>query len=320
MKWPLCLPALLLASPVALAAPPARRATRASSPPASPSPDTSVPPANEPKAAEPQSGEPKTSPADGPSVENSPKASEPVPETSEPTPGDSSASEPPLASEPAESSPPTDEQPVDPVVVPESIPEEGVAPPVAPPPSEPVAEPSSGPIDNLSGHLRVGAAILGTIYGGDPSPPLTYGSANSLGPALDIGLGVGRNVALGLYGSLGWLSEGSSCKPCSATSATGGAFVRYHLVQGLRLDPWISYGLGVRSFQITEGGTTSDVVALEWLRARVGTDWFLAKNVAFGPFLDLSLASSLSSPRGDAGQVLWEVGLGFRLALDVGLF
>jgi len=267
---------------------------------------------------------PATSEA-APSPVASASANETVPDSTEPAPGtDDSATPPdPAAAPPAElDTPPSAEPSAEPPVG-QPLPTEPSTTDLPAAPEATVAAPASeskaDDIDTLAGHLRLGAAIYGTISGGDPSPPLNYGSTNSIGPALDLGFGVSRNVALGLYGAFGWFSPGSNCEGCSARAITGGAFVRYHLVQGLRLDPWISYGVGVRSLQITDDNQVSDVVALEWLRARVGTDWFLAKNVAFGPFLDLGLSSTLSAPRGDAGQVMWEVGLGFRLALDVGL-
>ncbi len=58
-----------------------------------------------------------------------------------------------------------------------------------------------------------------------------------LGVAGDLGFGLSRSVVIGAWGT--FASYGSN-----GTSFGVGPFVRYHLVQGVRFDPWIFLGAG----------------------------------------------------------------------------
>jgi hypothetical protein len=170
----------------------------------------------------------------------------------------------------------------------------------------------------LLGHFRLGVALTGSASGGDFGTTLRYGSTLGAGAAFDLAFGISESAMLGLHGSLGWFGAGSECSNCSFLSPSGGAFIRYHLVHGLRLDPWISYGLGVRAFDTSGPNAAGSALAFEWMRATVGADWFASKNLAFGPFLELRLATTTSTTHGDSGQTLYEGNLGLRVALGLG--
>jgi hypothetical protein len=295
MKWPSCLLILTLGPHLAQAETPASPAAGekpvevpAPSPPEAASPAPTQPPA----VAAPDAGAPAAPDAGPPAT--APNAA----------PGLAAAFTPsaqPTTAPPASNAPPA--------AVPES---QAVATSAEPTPSL-----ARAPADEIRHHFRVGVAIVGNVAGGDPSETVSYGGTAGGGPALDLGFGVTSNVMLGLYGTLTWLDDGSNCPSCSALAAGGGAFVRYHLVQGLRIDPWIAYGAGVRSYEIQRPNETNSAFAIEWMRASVGADWNITRHTAVGTFLDLRLGTTTSTSGGDAGGMLYEGALGLRFAFDI---
>ena len=115
-----------------------------------------------------------------------------------------------------------------------------------PPPEEDETSPLIPPAeDNLGGHLVIALSPAVTIPGGsfDRSQP-----ASRLGPGwgagADIGFGINRAVALGVYGQYFAHRAGSGSARVTASHFAVGPFVRYHVVQGLRFDPWILVGAG----------------------------------------------------------------------------
>ncbi len=139
-----------------------------------------------------------------------------------------------------------------------------------------------------------------------------------LGTGLDAALGVNRNVALGLYADLLPMRDPASCPDCSPVSLGGGAFVRYHLVQGLKFDPWASYGVGFRTLGISPDGNTERYVGVEWLRITFGGDWYPSDFLGLGPYLELGAGNFLSVPADrDPGGTYFHFQSGLRVNLDL---
>jgi len=153
--------------------------------------------------------------------------------------------------------------------------------------------------DTVGGHFVVGvdAALVvpfGNIRGGVPQSR-TMGPGLSLGG--DVAYGISRTVMLGAYIDVGLPSaEGTSSKNSIATIAAG-PLIRYHLVQGLAFDPWMSAGFG---FRRTSDGSTS-FAGVDWVRLAIGGDWYPAANFGFGPFVDLSLGTFFAQSPGSIG-------------------
>lgn len=186
--------------------------------------------------------------------------------------------------------------------------------------------------DTRSGHFYVAldAGLVGPF--GEVARGLEHFSRTGPGfaPALEVSYGVGRSVSLGVYGSYALFGEGSRCSDCSSSSLGAGAFLRYHLVTGLRLDPWLSFGLGVRTLSTSlPGGDDRNYAGLEFARAQIGGDWFMTKNLFLGPFLGLGAGTFFGGvPRGEvrddpestlaveSGGIHWRFETGLRIGFD----
>jgi hypothetical protein len=155
---------------------------------------------------------------------------------------------------------------------------------------------------------------------GKLAPDLPQSDLLSPGPGIvaEIGFGLSRTVALGAWGQMLRLSGSDDCTRCSATSLAGGLFVRYHLVQGVRFDPWMSAGAGYRMTTLDDGLADQSYSGIDWLRFAVGGDWYAFRYLGFGPFLELDVTSYLSRPdeRNDLPFALSFL-VGARITLDV---
>jgi hypothetical protein len=183
-------------------------------------------------------------------------------------------------------------------------------------PDQPVLEPIPSARDTLGGHFVLGAAV---------GPKWPFGSLESgrkqssflgtgLALNLDLGYGVGRSLVLGAWGELDLHAKrSSSCLACSeATSFAVGPFLRYHLVQGTRFDPWGELAVGIRYTNTTP--PTSDAskkyFGPELLKLTLGGDWYPTSNIGFGPYVTLDLGTYHSTVHSGFGT-------GLRLVLDL---
>lgn len=173
---------------------------------------------------------------------------------------------------------------------------------------QPDLEPIPSAKDRLGGHFVIGASAgvkwaLGTLDDG-------VSSRSQLGPGLglnlDLGYGISRNIVLGVWGEYDKHSSYGACSGCSGTSVAGGPFLRYHLVQGTRFDPWGMIGAGVRS-------TKLDVLSrngFEIVKLTMGGDWYPTSNFGFGPYVTFDMGLFDSS-------VHTGIGTGLRFVLDL---
>jgi hypothetical protein len=175
--------------------------------------------------------------------------------------------------------------------------------------------------DTLGGHLTIAASVLWAIPFSSLEANVDQTDWMSSGPGfgLEAAVGVSRNVAIGVWGQMLLLDEGDKCRDCSTQSLAGGAFVRYHLVQGLRFDPWMSAGLGYRATTIElGGGTEATYSGIEWLRLSVGGDWYAFDNIGFGPYMELDMGryTSRSPALSDGSANHWHFITGARVSFD----
>ena len=154
--------------------------------------------------------------------------------------------------------------------------------------------------DTVGGPMSIGvdAALLvpfGNVGNAVPQSR-TMGPGLSLGG--DLGYGISRTVMFGAYVDVGLPSTEAQSSGQSITTIAVGPMIRYHLVQGLAFDPWVSGGLG---FRHTSVGSTS-LTGVDWCRLAIGGDWYPASNFGFGPFVALSLGTFFSESPGTLGQ------------------
>jgi len=177
-------------------------------------------------------------------------------------------------------------------------------------------EPIPSAKDMLGGHLLLGGA-LGAKWG--------FGALNDhqsqrseLGPALglnlDLGIGLSRTVVLGLWGEFDDHSAPSRCSVCSGKSFAAGPFLRYHVVQGTRFDPWVQLAFGARRTSIDNGGARDEQFnGFEIWRLSTGADWYATSGFTLGPYFEIDM--------GTYGPFHWDtlhtdLGAGLRLSLN----
>jgi len=172
--------------------------------------------------------------------------------------------------------------------------------------------------DRVGGHLRVGASGATILPFGKLSSDQTHRevATGGWGTQIDLAYGLNRHVALGVAGEYFALGAPSGCTDCTGSLVGGALFFRYHVAQGLRFDPWISYGLGFQSLT-SSAPTDPAYTSLEWLRVQVGADWFANRNFGLGPVAEFGASSVLSAPDNiDSGASHFRFVLGLRLLAD----
>jgi hypothetical protein len=186
-------------------------------------------------------------------------------------------------------------------------------------PKRPLVPPAK---DLLGAHILVGAGVSPTWSLGKLSSDVAASEGLGTGVAahLDAGIGLSRFIAVGVFGTFAGYTSGDSCgSSCRGQALSVGPFVRYHLLQGLRFDPWLSLGGGYRQLSFkTEGGARQRFTGVEWLRLELGADYYAFSGFAFGPYGALGLSSFSNRPN-DAGSasVSTELSVGLRLLLDL---
>jgi hypothetical protein len=174
--------------------------------------------------------------------------------------------------------------------------------------------------DLLAHHVLVGAAVGPTWSLGKLSSDVAAvrGLGTGLGLRADLGFGVSRSVVLGVWGAFASYGDGDDCQDCSGKALAVGPFVRYHLSQGLRFDPWLMAGAGYRQVTFETDGVKSKFSGLEWLRLEMGADYYLFSGLGFGPYGALGLSSYTTRPDGSGdARVNTELSVGLRFLLDV---
>jgi len=201
--------------------------------------------------------------------------------------------------------------------------------PDAPPPTVHVVDevepkrPEVAPAKDLLGaHVLIGAGVSPSWSLGRLSSDVSAseGLGTGFGAHLDAGIGLSRYVAVGLFGSFAGYTRGDSCgTSCSGRALSIGPFVRYHLSQGLRFDPWLSLGAGYRQLSFeSASGQRQKFSGVEWLRLELGADYYAFSGFAVGPYGALGLSSYNQRPAGaGSASVNTELSVGLRVLLDL---
>jgi hypothetical protein len=175
--------------------------------------------------------------------------------------------------------------------------------------------------DLLGKHVLVGGSV-GPVWSlGKLASDVAAVRALSTGLSVhaDVGFGLSRSVVLGAWGSFASYGDGDACDSCSGKSFAVGPYVRYHLSQGFRFDPWILAGAGYRQVSYDDSlGTKQTFSGVEWLRLELGADYYVFSGFGVGPYGSLGLSSYAKRPEG-AGEarVNTELGAGLRFLLDL---
>jgi len=175
--------------------------------------------------------------------------------------------------------------------------------------------------DLLGAHVLVGAAVgpawsLGSL---GSNVATARGLGTGIGVGVDAGFGLSRNVVVGAWGNFVGYGNGDACSSCAGRSLAVGPFVRYHLLQGLRFDPWLSLGAGYRRINFeNDAGSRQKFSGVEWLNLQLGGDYYVLSGLGFGPYGSLALSSYNNRPSGSgSATVNTELSVGVRFLFDL---
>jgi hypothetical protein len=190
-------------------------------------------------------------------------------------------------------------------------------------PLPPLVRPAS---DTLGGHFVLGANIgfvapWGDLDDGTSASDLATGT----GFGLDLGYGLSRSVVVGLWGQYATHPKSVDCGTdpdrdagCTASTYAVGPFVRYHIVQGTRFDPWMLAGLGYRGMSVKSASGTGNYAGVEWLRLALGGDYYPFGSFGFVPIVELDVGVFGSRPdESRSSGAHFSLVTGLRLILDV---
>ncbi len=159
--------------------------------------------------------------------------------------------------------------------------------------------------DTLTRHFLVSiGAGYNIVFGYLDSQTLLQNRVSTgFGFLLDVGYGITRYVEVGLNANYATFGNATECPNCKAQSFDAIGALRYHLVQGVRFDPWLRTGLGLSAFQLHENQASQTYVGLHWFELSIGGDWYFSRNFGIGPLLCISLSSYFDHPgkRHDVG-------------------
>ena len=179
---------------------------------------------------------------------------------------------------------------------------------------QPLLEPIPSAHDTLGGHFVLGAALGGKWQFGslEQDRKLNDFLGAALALNLDLGFGLTRNIVLGVWGEFDNHGTPSGCRVCNGgKSFAGGPFIRYHLVQGTRFDPWGAFALGLRSTSVDTDIGNKDYFGVDIMRLSLGGDWYPTSNIGFGPYVSFDWGTYGSSG-GHTG-----LATGLRVVLDL---
>jgi hypothetical protein len=176
-------------------------------------------------------------------------------------------------------------------------------------------------LDTLGGHLALTAgAGLAVPFGRLRS---RLPQSRRIGPGLALTLsatyGLSHTLAVGIWGDRQSWSKGSACNSCSAAGFAGGALAVYHIVQGVRFDPWLAAGLGWRTLTVDSDLSDATYSGPELLRLLVGGDWYATRLLGLGPTLELAAGTYTDRPSepGTGRAYYWQFQTTLRIALDL---
>ncbi len=175
--------------------------------------------------------------------------------------------------------------------------------------------------DLLGSHVLVGLALAPTWSLGELGSrlPARRGLGFGFSGRADVGYGLSRSVVVGAWGGFAGYSDGNDCDSCGGRAFSVGPFVRYHLVQGFRLDPWLMIGAAYRQLSFeNDASKRQKFSGVEWLHLEIGADYYMLSGLGFGPYGALGLSSYTKRPdsAGNA-SVNAELSVGLRFFLDL---
>lgn len=173
---------------------------------------------------------------------------------------------------------------------------------------------------------KLAAAPQTSPEAGTPTSQL---AGTGIGFGATLGVGITRHAVLEAMGQYTKFGAPSACTDCSGSSIELGLGLSYHLAQGVAIDPWISYGLGLRfaTFHAqptsATGGPTGNAPVdqgfrgLDVARIALGADFYPVPALGLGPYLEADVGTAFSRHDPNLGPAVYGFfQLGLRIAFD----
>ena len=178
---------------------------------------------------------------------------------------------------------------------------------------------------------KLAAAPVTSPNAGTPTSQLA-GTGAGFGATL--GVGITRHAVLEAVAQYTSFGAPIACPDCNGSSIDLGLGLSYHLAQGVAIDPWISYGVGLRfaTFHAQPASATGGPTGLaavdqafrgfDVARIAMGADFYPIPILGLGPFFEADVGTAFSranpskvSPAlGPAVYGFFQIGL--RIAFD----
>lgn len=173
---------------------------------------------------------------------------------------------------------------------------------------------------------KLAAAPLTSPTAGTPTSQLA-GTGAGFGATL--GVGVARHAVLEAVGQYTMFGAPTACSGCSGSSIELGLGLSYHLAQGVAIDPWIGYGVGLRfaTFHAqptsATGGPTGDAPidqgfrGFDVARIALGADFYPVPALGLGPFFEADIGTAFARHDPTLGPAVYGfLQVGLRIAFD----
>ena len=166
--------------------------------------------------------------------------------------------------------------------------------------------------DTRAGHWLVSARSDLAFPAGSVVTGVGTGQLLGVGPSFGgtLGYGVSRYAHAEASASYSLFSETTGCAGCSGHSFDAGLGFSFHLVQGIAVDPWVSYSLGYRtsSFALSPAvearlpaASGSAYHGLDVARLALGADFYPIPQLGVGPYFGADFGTFLGRPTPTGG-------------------
>lgn len=178
---------------------------------------------------------------------------------------------------------------------------------------EPEDDPSLGPAkasahDDRTLHLYAGAHVSAVFPAGSLAREVSLPSLASAGLGVGgfLGLGLTRSLVLSAKGTYAMLGAQENCANCKASAFDLGLGFTYHIAQGIALDPWVGYGVGVRWINTPNAVFNTPAFAgalneestqgLDLARLSMGGDFYPLPMLGIGLFAEADIGRTVRHP------------------------
>jgi len=195
-------------------------------------------------------------------------------------------------------------------------------------------------LDERTGSLavRLGSQVFAPVGSLATGLALDEVQAGGLGFVGSVELGLTRHLSLGAEFGYSLGLAPSDCEACESSQLGGGLGATYHLAQGVALDAWGRFGLGVRVLDVTGAGSKElpigeelgartatasldgTYVGFDVAQLRVGAQFAPVRGFSVGPWLgaDVGVVVSQPDPILAGTPVYAQVGAGLSIELAPG--